>query len=259
MRLGQAARTFETTTDKLVKLLADNFREVNDHPNIKLTDEEFAFFETQFKPAEQIIEEDADSMIPKEEEALIIASETESSHVDAPEFVESLRPQVFSLEQDFTEKTKEFENFKAEKPELEGLKVLGKIELPEPKPKVDKKEDESASPRPERTRKRNPRGQRKNKQGLSPEEERARERRLALRKKHEEEERAKELKKKHYEENVKAKLQAAPIKKKKKRVENKPRSSQHKVVIQNGTQKPQKAKGLKRFWLWLNGAYDQHD
>ena len=40
MRLGQLSRQLEISSDKIVKVLADNFREVNNHPNIKITEEE---------------------------------------------------------------------------------------------------------------------------------------------------------------------------------------------------------------------------
>jgi len=258
MRLGQAARTFETTTDELVNLLAEQFREVNNHPNIKLTDEEVNFFESHFR-SEQVDQEIllAEIDLTHDEEStddLERKSEETKPKQDEPHFVESIRPQVFSLEKDFDEKTKELEQFKAEKPELEGLKVVGKIDLPEPvkkEPKVQKKDEKEAA-----RKKKNQRSMRKPKRNQAA-EQRKKEERIAKRKKIEAEKKAKRLKKRHYEQNVKAKLQASPKKKKKKvAVQN---TSAQLTSSRQDEQKIKKATGLKRFWLWLNGAYDRYE
>jgi len=253
MRLGQAARKFETSTDKLVNLLAKHFRTVNDHPNIKLTDEEVAFFEATFLiKADEAVDASQSPATSEPEKAVKETPIAEPEEVEAtPQFVESLRPQVFTLEDEFTEKTKSLEKFKAEKPELEGLKVVGKIELPEPKPKVEKETKEKETRRQKPTRNRQPRGN-------SLAEQRKREERIAKRKKIEAEQREKELKRKYYEEQVKAKLQAQTQKKKKKKVQE-PVQEQVKKQHRPRLQPAKKATGLKRIWLWLNGAYDKHD
>jgi len=256
MRLGQAARTFETTTDKLVKLLAENFREVNDHPNIKLTEEEVLFIEEQFQPKTEIAQDET-LVAPREEEAPKLEQQ-ESSEVKevAPEFIESLRPQVFSLEKDFTEKTQDLEQYKAEKPELDGLKVLGKIDLPEPKPKAEK--EDAKKERDTRKERRQPRKERQPRQNQAV-EQRKKEQRIAMRKKYEAVKRAKELKKKHYEENIKANLQNPKPKKKRKKELHSVAVSPATKHSTNKTTTAKKATGLKRFWLWLNGAYDKYE
>jgi hypothetical protein len=257
MRLGQAARTFETTTDEIVKLLAKEFREVNNHPNIKLTAEEVSYFETHFR-SEQVDQEVLLAELDLSHEASTDNVESPPAEKEAkqeePQFVESIRPQVFSLEKDFDEKTKELEQFEVEKPELQGLKVIGKIDLPEPvkkEPKIQK-EDEKAAAR----KRKNDRSMRKPKRNQAA-EQRKKEERIAKRKKFEAEKRAKELKKRHYEQNVKAKIQPAPKKKKKKidAQNTSPKVASNPQEIQ----KIKKAKGLKRLWLWLNGAYDQYN
>ena len=210
MRLGQAARSFNTKTHKIASLLRENFRELNSHPNVKLTDEEMEFLNSVFTAQEdtkevEIAPDSAVEVIPTE------------SQDDIPTFIEKLRPKIITLEKEFIEKTEGLDSYKAEKVSLEGLKVLGKIDLPEPKPKEEKVQEQREN-RTERKRSdRNRKKRSKVKRELSPAELRAKEQRMAYKKKVEEGERLKTLKKKHYEVSVKSKLQLTKPKKKKKK------------------------------------------
>ena len=159
------------------------------------------------------------------------------------------------------ERTSDLESFRVEKPELEGLKVLGKIELPEPKPKAEVKENTPKEAKGDRTI--NERGakrryqkdsRRKNsKDRRTPAEQRKREEYLAEKRKKAEEQKLKELKKKHYEENVKAKIEAKPKKKKKKFVQQQATQSSSKITQ---SQKSASKNPVVRFWKWLNGDFD---
>lgn len=261
MRLGQTSRALEIPSHKIVELVNENFREINDHPNVKLTDEEFEFVQNHFAPpGEEVPIEPAGETTP--DTTIDSPIEDGKPEKEVPEFIEELRPKVITLEQDFNEKTEDLESYKAEKVTLDGLKVLGKIDLPEPKvkePKEATEEDEKPrrrkfEKRPDRDR----RNRRNGKKTLSPAEERAKAERVAYRKKIEEEKRQKELKKKHYEQNVKTKIQPPKPKKKKKLVEETvpaPTTPTNKAPKKD----IHKATGLKRLWLWLNGAYDKHD
>ncbi|MBO3697370.1 hypothetical protein [Roseivirga sp. E12] len=263
MRLGQLSRQLDISPDKIVKLLQDNFREVNNHPNVKLTEEELVFVQNEFQPV--VEEESQENEIIEEKVEAPSQDITETpAEPETPEFIESLRPQVITLEEEFHAQTDGLELYKAEKPHLEGLKVVGKIDLPEP---VVKEKDKEEPKKPERKarernsnrRDRNSRG--RNRNTLSPTEERKKAERLALKKKFEQEQRLKELKRKHYEENVKAKLVNTAPKKKKKAVQG-PEAhvapttqTVHKgSIAKKSTQRS--GNPLKRFWLWLNGAYD---
>lgn len=259
MRLGQTSRTLNISSHKIVELISEHFREINDHPNVKLTDEEFDFVQNHFvvkqeteAPAEQTTAVEA----PDE-----VEEQSSEATTPIPEFIEELRPKVIRLEDEFNEQKEGIDSYKVEKVALEGLKVLGKIDLPEPKPK-DASEEKEEKEKPvkkkfERRSERKRSGARNGKKSLTPAEERARLDRIAYRKRVEEEERQKALKKKHYEHNVKAKIQTSKPKKKKKApvLENTNTSSNGKAK----QQKVKKATGLKRLWLWLNGAYDQHN
>ncbi len=267
MRLGQLSRQLDVSTDKIAKLLNDNFREVSSHPNVKLTDEELLFVQNQFPTETEALIVDIKASAPEVVEAPEVENEsivpetketsTEAS-TETPAFVESLRPQVITLEDEFNAQKEDLELYKAEKPHLEGLKVVGKIELPEPvvkeKAKVEPKKEVSRT----RDRKSN-RGRRSNE--LSLVEQRKKEERLAKKRKYEEEQRQKELKRKHYEETVKAKLVKAAPKKKKKVVKEDtvhvaPTTSTVRKTSPAKKAAPKATNPIKRFWLWLNGAYD---
>ncbi len=264
MRLGQLSRQLEISPDKIVKVLADNFREVNNHPNIKITEEELAFLVVHFTPATPKAEPVAEKESVAEPLAEINdAPETEEKELVkedaiAPAYVEALRPQVITLEEEFNAQKENLEAYKAEKVELEGLKVVGKIELPEPpvkkeKPKKEQKEESDEIKHLNR-RPRNGRQSGNRKPMLSPVEyQKKKEERLAKRKKEAEEKRLKELKKKHYETQVKSKLQQP---KKKKKTAN-PQTVVTPESKSNTTQKSKSNNPVKRFWLWLNGAYDK--
>ena len=264
MRLGQLSRQLEVSSDKIVKVLADNFREVNNHPNIKITEEELAFLVVHFSPKTSHTEEASVEATDANETQIEALSEEIAPEIieeeALPEFVESLRPQVITLEEEFNAQKEDLESYKAEKVELEGLKVVGKIELPEPPVKKEKtapqKEEESEEIKSfDRKPRRNGKRSGNRKPRLNPiEYQRQKEEKLVKKKKEQEEKRKKELKKQHYETQVKSKLQQPSKKKKKKPIPNI-------VQVQPQATPPTPKKTgnpIKRFWLWLNGAYDKH-
>ncbi|MCE7991125.1 MAG: hypothetical protein HEP71_04060 [Roseivirga sp.] len=183
------------------------------------------------------------------------------------------------------EEDEEFLNaelIKTEKPVLEGLKVVGKIELPEPKKPTEKteedtdaeeKSDKSSQKNDRRKGGRNDRGKGRNgrnqRQRLSPlEYERQKAERLAKKKKKEAERKLKKKKEEHYRAKLDAKLKAKkktpPAKPKKQVVEEEEAMAPLPI---NGMSRPKpvapkakkkKGKGpLKKFWGWLNGESDK--
>lgn len=265
MRLGQLSRQLEVSSDQIAKLLNENFREVSSHPNVKLTEEELEFVQNHFHVEEETIEDstpevDSSSDIKSVSEVEKEEPSLKNEEPDLPEFVESLRPQVITLEEEFLSQTEDLETFKAEKPHLEGLKVVGKIELPEPIVKEKPVKPEASEDRKPKERRNNHRRSEKRPQknrGNSVVDERKKAERLAKKRKFEEEQRLKELKKKHYEETVKAKIVQPSPKKKKKAVEVSIDQNQKVTSVKQPVKSTPKAKNpVKRFWLWLNGAYD---
>lgn len=275
MRLGQLSRKLEVSSDQIAKLLNDNFREVSSHPNVKLTDEELTFVQDHFPPP--VKTKTPEPAKPVEPAPVLEASTVEDSpsevdeieveevEKETPEFVESLRPQFISLEEEFLAQTDGLELYKTEKPILEGLKVVGKIELPEPVIKEKTEDDLVKEARKTRERKSNRRDdvrRRSGSNGPSLIEARKKAERLEKKKKFEEEKKLRELKKKHYEENVKAKIVKTPSKKKKKPVQAvvahiAPTTSTVSKKTPSKKAAPKSTNPLKKFWFWLNGAYDK--
>ena len=266
MRLGQLSRKLDVDSSTIVKVLHEHFREVNNHPNVKILDEEVEFLTQKFQPAPEPTPAES---LPETETAeatqpIVVEETIEEPVSEKPTFVEALRPKVISLESEFDKQKQELETFKAEKPELEGLKVLGKIELPQPKPKAPKEDKQEKEP--ERTETINERGARnrydkkggKRNSNRNPlEAERKRAEQKAKRQKEQELQRLKEQKKKHYEETVKAKIADKPKKKK-----NKKKFVQQQIAqtqSQTSQKAPKSTNPLARFWRWLNGGYDKFD
>lgn len=138
---------------------------------------------------------------------------------------------------------------KAPKRELGGLKVVGKIELPEPrvKPteKSDSKEDKPGSKRNDRK-----------KQREQSEEER-RQRILRAKKKREEAEARKEEKRKEKELREEKERKAAHYRKKVKLKKSDPNKVRRvlppqKVLVDIVDEQPESRSMLARFWKWLN-------
>ncbi len=277
MRLGQLSRKLEVDSSVIVKVLKEHFREVNNHPNIKIQEEELAFLTSHFAPksatpagTEMPTETPQKTEKPETTEESVQKEDKEKvTEAKKPEYVESLRPKVITLENEFSEKTRSLESFKVEKPELEGLKVVGKIDLPEPKPKT-KPEQETTKESSQATGKTNTIDEKGARQRYTDKKRRPKTRNnrnpvearkkkaeyLERKKKEQEEKRLKELRKKHYEEKLKNKSsEKAPKKKKKKNVKSVPSQAQ--------PQKPVEAKRTKnpivRFWKWLNGHYDRFE
>lgn len=139
---------------------------------------------------------------------------------------------------------------KAPKKELEGLKVVGKIDLPEPKPKTEKKEEEENADS-SKTSTRKPRRKRPQ---LSPEEKEKRrlkakkkkaayEAKQERRRREEAARRQKERKKAYYEEKLK---QAKPA-----TVKPKSTKRQADPVVEPKPQKPRPKTSFGRFWAWF--------
>lgn len=277
MRLGQTARLLKVTAADIVEALQADFREIKNHPNVKITDEELTFLKSNFgyveEPEETVEaplteapneEPETEAKVeiekapaPVEEAEVAIETPSEPISDTTPKFVESLRPKVITLEKEFDEKKENLDTFKAEKPQLEGLKVLGKIDIPEPIKKEPKPEKENERPKRINTRngKQNRKSNHKKHQDLTPAQERKKAERIALRKKQEEEKRQKELKKKHYQENVAAKI-AKPKRKKKKKLVMQHEQTAPQAQNSNGHASQRPSNPIARFWKWLNGGYD---
>lgn len=304
MRLTALARKLNVSRDKLIHFLRSKNIEFNEGINAKLPDEIVQLIEAEFIQEEEAIPEEVTSEsetvgikddieeiqesdeIQKEEvkEETVLESEEKNEEVEAeiieevekPELEneavdsiehiddDSIRPKEDeSLEEFLT--NKDVDVIKVKKIKLEGVKVVGKIDLPEPKPKVKEedtpeelKEDDGKKVEEKKAkglygdyldkRKGRHRGkQRRKRPALSYKEKQDLEDKKYKREREKQIQKEKERKKEHYQEKVK------PV-----QIESKPKKKRKSL---SETQKKQEGKSRKkglvgRFWSWLNGEYD---
>ena len=128
MRLAQLARKLVIRPTVIVEFLIEHNIQIEDGSNTRLEDDHVALIMQKFAPA-RAAEIAAELVIEKEVELKDIPPEEKVEVIAHSAVIESI---PFSSEESLSEKT---EVIKAPKIELSGLKVLGKIELPEPKKK----------------------------------------------------------------------------------------------------------------------------
>jgi hypothetical protein len=133
MRLGQLARKLDLRPAEIIEFLATKNIHQEDDVNAKLADDYVALVFQQFKP-EKKVEKISDVTAP----VSIPADLTSDEQV----FDENI--ETASIEE--TEVSEKNEVIKAPKVELSGLKVLGKIELPETKKKQADPPQENSEP-----------------------------------------------------------------------------------------------------------------
>src|SRR6478609_6378709 len=129
MRLAQLARKLLIRPSEIVDFLTERGIQIEDGLNTRLEDNHVGLIMQKFAPA-RAAEVAAELVIEKAEELKV---ETEKVPEVKSEITEEVHSQeVTSSENEGSEKP---ELIKAPKVELSGLKVLGKIELPQPKKK----------------------------------------------------------------------------------------------------------------------------
>lgn len=160
MRLSQLARQLETDADKIVKHLAKEGVEVENSPNTKLTDDQIAIANKKFFVKKEVVTETKEPTIIKsaaekladldavkadaDEEPAKAESkkEVKTEKVEAPKkTVKKAAPKKIELDEEPKVIKAELDKdptiddsaevIKAPKVELEGIKVIGKIDLPE--------------------------------------------------------------------------------------------------------------------------------
>ncbi len=160
MRLGQLARKLAIIPAEIVDFLATNNIRIDENTNTRLEHEQLIQVVKHFAPArieefttpaidetQDIVEE------PVLQEKPVLQIETVIPEVIEPEPVlttpDILQEMAVTDERNVipdVEQEQKIEVIKAPKVELAGLKVLGKIELPQPKKKEPKPETETESP-----------------------------------------------------------------------------------------------------------------
>jgi len=135
MRLGQLARKLELRPAEIVEFLATKNILIEDDANSKVDENYVALVFQQFAPDKQV-ENIPDVGIPT-----VRVQEDLQSDQKAPDEVDA--PEVIPASEAPLERN---EVIKAAKVELSGLKVLGKIDLPETKKKQSDTPEENSEP-----------------------------------------------------------------------------------------------------------------
>lgn len=291
MRLTTLARKIEKTPSQLITFLEDEGIEIPNGLHSKLDSETVTVVMNQFMP--EHLEEESIIETPAKEEPLVQAIEetksiTESEELEIEEAVakepiieeiveeeveepiavpesEPESPKSGTLEDLENEDFESIEHIKVKKVTLEGIKVVGKIELPEKpkKEKVDESVTEEANKETTDTTSIKPRSKNQNfnrdrkknrnsksRTPLSYEDKMKEEKREKLKKRRRKENAEKKRKTKFYEENLKPKTQKGTKKKKQKNPSEIQATAKKEVVIHRNP--------IKRLWAWLNGEYDKY-
>lgn len=287
MRIGQLARKLEISPSQIIDYLEELGIEADKGVNTKLGEAGVDSVMKKFGKMPESVESEEVSDVPAEEsidteEEPVEVMEEESEPEIEP--VQEEEPEIETGQKEEKEEGKEEEEIEVIRPEkikLQGLKVMGKIDLPEPKPKEEPKKEpaeetekeikaeeakEEVDSKPKeddsiiteaqiradirkhrQQKKRQPRKivHRKKRQ-LTYEEKLEKEKRLAEKKKVDLEKQKKAQKRKSYEEKMKTVQPVQPKKAKKKKAE---------VEVQQNTVKP-KTEQPKTVWgkfmRWLN-------
>jgi translation initiation factor IF-2 len=134
MRLGQAARKLNVGIATIVESMAKKGFEVENNPNSKINMDQFDMLAKEFKSSAQDKEEASHLSIGKRHhETFTIEAESEAKEEKKPEQVtepkkeeaEKISPEVPKIK----EKEVEVEKIPLDAPKLQGIKVLGKIDL----------------------------------------------------------------------------------------------------------------------------------
>lgn len=146
IRLGQASRKLNVGHNTILDFLAKKGFEVENNPNAKLTGEQFAMLSKEFATsASEKLEASGLTIGVKHTENVTIETEAEAHRKKSDEDEQILIKNLGSSEIKPSKEEPKPEKIEREKTKLEGIKVVGKIDLDkkktkeEPKPKVEEK------------------------------------------------------------------------------------------------------------------------
>jgi len=153
MRLSQVARKLNVGRSTIVDFLADKGFEVDSSPNSKVTGEQFTMLSKEFAASASEKEEASGLTIgTKHNEHVVIDSDRDSHKKSDDEesvLIKNLSADSGEKESESEKKEepkaeeKKSEKVENEKPKLQGLNVVGKIELDKEKKKKEKEEEEA--------------------------------------------------------------------------------------------------------------------
>lgn len=139
IRLGQASRKLNVGKDHILEFLSKKGFKVENNPNAKLTAEQFALLSKEYATsASEKIEAHGLTIGNKHNENVTIKSEAETHRKKSEEEDRILIKNLGSKEIFKQKEEPKPEKVEVEKPKLEGIKVVGKIELETEKKVVEK-------------------------------------------------------------------------------------------------------------------------
>ena len=266
MRLSQLARQLEVSPSELIIFFKKNNIDRYASPNNKVSenDADFAFENYKLKTDQD--EKEAGNI---DDNKTISEKDVKDSTTELIESDDNIPPKnIIHKSKDHKKNIDNAELIRMPKIKLQGVKVVGKIDLPEPSIKTADKQDTDQMILAERaeaqktakkrsfdkgyskTRNKGKPHHAKKKRELTYEEKIKREEKKRSEEQQKLKKLRKEQKKQHYIRNVQPNVQSSKKRKKAKtivEVEEKP-----KVV------EPVHKNPLKRIWAWLNGKYDEY-
>jgi translation initiation factor IF-2 len=149
IRLGQASRKLNVGHNTILEFLAKKGFTVENNPNAKLTGDQFAMLSKEYaSSASEKIEAHSLTIGTKHAENMTIKVDADAHRKKAEEEDRILIKNLGSKEIVKHKEEAKPEKIEADKPKLEGIKVLGKIELEADKKKVEKPSETPAVPQP---------------------------------------------------------------------------------------------------------------
>ena len=255
MRLVQLARQLGITQSDLLEFLSQQGFPHPEGFNTKIDDETVGLIRQHFQ---QTNSESVEDNEPIEEVATISNAVIETPESDPVNHVSPAESQEEILPEEHKEiAPAEKEVIRAKKIKLEGIKILGKIDLPEPVVKEKPVEDnpkEKPSGRKRNSSKDQRKDNRYDRRRTKPEtyeQKLKKQEREAQKKKRDREKKLKDKKKKFYQEKrstITTPTQLKGKKKKKKATAEKSNHKKKEVVYHKNP--------IRRLWAWLNGKYD---
>ena len=138
IRLGQASRKLNVGHNTILDFLSKKGFEVENNPNAKLTAEQFAMLSKEFaSSASEKREASSLTIGVKHVEDVTIETETEAHRKKAEEEEQILIKNLGSTEIKTTKEEPKPEKIERGQTKLEGIKVVGKIDLEKKKPKEE--------------------------------------------------------------------------------------------------------------------------
>ncbi len=147
IRLGQASRKLNVGHNTILDFLAKKGFSVENNPNAKLSPEQFAMLSKEYASSASEKAEASGLTIGVKHEAPPVKTEPEIHRKKKDEEESVLIKNLGSKDIVKPKEEPKTEKVELEKPKLEGIKVLGKIELEKKKPKKEEKvEEKQAQP-----------------------------------------------------------------------------------------------------------------